>query len=395
MTTPANDHWVLPEGVEELLPGEAGRLEAVRRRVLDVFDGWGYDLVMPPMVEFLESLLTGLGQDLDLETFKVTDQLTGRLMGVRADMTPQVARIEAHYLRRRGPVRLCYLGPVLHTRSRSLGGSREPIQLGAELFGHAGPESDAEIVGLMLEALSVAGVRGAHVDLGHVGVYRELVAAQALPEPVEAALYAALRRKSRPDVDEALAAADLAESVRRRFAALSELNGDPSVLARARDILGGVSAGVDAALGNLEAIVERCAQRLPGCPLCVDLAELRGYRYHTGAVFAAYVPGQGQAVAAGGRYDNIGRSFGYARPATGFSADLRALVRLVAGGGVARPCVLAPGDHDEALLQAVARLRAAGERVVTALPGVVREQLTEGCDRRLSHRNGRWEVVPL
>jgi len=395
MTNPANDRWVLPEGVEELLPGEAGLIEGLRRRVLDVFDAWGYDLVVPPLVEFLESLLTGLGQDLDLETYKLTDQLTGRLMGVRADMTPQVARIEAHFLRRKGPVRLCYLGPVLHTRARSLGGSRAPIQLGAELFGHAGPESDTEVIALMLETLRATGVAGVHVDLGHVGVYRELVAAQQLAPAAETTIYEALRRKSRPDVDEALAELDLPESARRRFAALSEINGEPVVLDHARELLAGASSGVAAALDDLVAIVARCRRRLPDTPLCVDLAELRGYRYHTGVVFSAYVAGQGQAIAAGGRYDNIGHSFGYARPATGFSADLRVLARIANGAAQARACVLAPAGDDAALLEAVAELRGQGERVVTALSGMAPEELKEGCDRQLVHRNGRWDVIPL
>ena len=388
----ADDRWLLPEGVEEILPPEAHALEAMRRRLLDLFHGWGYEQVMPPLVEFLESLQTGLGQDLDLQTFKLTDQLSGRLMGLRADMTPQVARIEAHYLRRRGPVRLCYLGPVLRTRPGVFGASREPLQLGAELFGHPGPAADAEVIELMARALEAVGVGDLHLSLGHVGVYRALAGAAGLPAPLEASVFDALRRRSRPDLQAVIEAGGVAAPYDRLLPALLELNGGPGVIDEARAALaeGGEAAGP--ALDNLAAVVAQVGQVLPELRLYLDLADLRGYRYHTGTVFSAYAPGSGQAIAHGGRYDDIGRAFGYARPATGFSMDLRLVLRLAGTPPPLPGAILAPAELDTAGRAEVARLRAAGERVVAALPGA---EAPAGCDRRLVRRDGRWQVLPL
>lgn len=387
------DRWLLPEGIEEILPDEAQRLEPLRRRLLDQFAAWGYELVMPPLIEYLDALLTGTGHDLDLQTFKLTDQLTGRLMGVRADMTPQAARIDAHYLRREQPVRLCYVGSVLRTRPDAFAGSRELLQIGAELFGHPGPESDIEIVRLMLATLDAAGLGSVHVDLGHVGVFRGLAAETRLPENLETDLFDALQRKARARVQSLLADSGLPEASRRMFVALLDLNGGRDTLARARDELRSATRPVQDALANLEAVAT--ALERSGHTVYFDLAELRGYRYYTGVVFSALLPGQGQAIAQGGRYDGIGRAFGRARAATGFSADLRRLSRLRADAPARARSILAPeGDAGE-LLQAIAKLRAAGECVIQRLPGTPAGAGDLGCNRELVLQDGRWIVKSI
>jgi len=387
------ERWLLPDGIEEILPDEARRLETLRRRLLDLFGVWGYELVMPPLIEYLDALLTGTGRDLDLQTFKLTDQLTGRLMGVRADMTPQAARIDAHYLKRECPVRLCYVGSVLRTRPDAFAGSRELLQLGAELFGHPGPESDIEVVRLMLATLEAAGLDELHLDLGHVGVFRGLVNDARLPEALENDLFEALQRKARSKVDALLAASAIPVSLKTMLAALMDLNGGPETLARARGLLAGAPRGVLDALANLENVAT--ALQGSGPPLYFDLAELRGYRYYTGVVYSAFVPGQGQAVAQGGRYDGIGQAFGRARAATGFSTDLRRLLRLVPADGNRPGGVLAPNAEDKNLQEAIAGLRAAGERVLTRLPGTASSARELGCDRELVQQKGAWVVKPL
>jgi len=386
------DRWLLPEGIEEMLPDEARRLEALRRRLLDLLSTWGYELVMPPLIEYLDALLTGTGRDLDLQTFKLTDQLTGRMMGVRADMTPQAARIDAHYLRRDCPVRLCYTGAVLRTRPDSFAGAREVLQLGAELFGHPGPESDTEIARLMLATLQAAGLNDLHIDLGHVGVFRALAREAKLPEALENELFEAMQRKSRVDVDRLLAESKAPATIKTMLAALIDLNGGGDTLARARDVLKGAPSGVGEALANLETVAN--AVTVLKVPLYFDFAELRGYRYYTGVVFSAFIPGQGQAVARGGRYDGIGQAFGRARAATGFSTDLRRLNSLIAGSN-GQKGVLAPYGDDAGLLDEVARLRAAGERVVTQLPGSKAGAAELGCDRMLVSEKNRWTVKPV
>ncbi|MCP1675017.1 ATP phosphoribosyltransferase regulatory subunit [Natronocella acetinitrilica] len=389
-----DNRWMLPEAVDELLPPRARALELLRRRVLDVYERWGYELIMPPTIEYLDSLLTGTGRDLDLQTFKLTDQLSGRLMGVRADMTPQAARIDAHKLRRNGPVRLCYVGTVLHTRSEGPGQSRNPVQVGAELYGHAGVESDVEIIDLMLETLSVAGVNPPHLDLGHVGIFRALAEEAALGEECETRLFEALQRKARGEVAELLDTVSDADC-RARLAALTDLNGGIGVLDQAGEQLRGAGEGVRRELQHLWALASRLENRHPGMTLHFDLAELAGYQFHTGVVFAAYVPGQGRELARGGRYDDIGRVFGRARPATGFSADLKQLLQLgdAASGVSPAAGILAPWSDDPALLGEVRRLRDAGERVVLALPG---EPIPEDglYDRELVEQEGRWRLQP-
>ena len=387
------DRWLLPEGIEEILPAEAFRLEARRRGLLDLFFSWGYELVMPPAIEFLESLLTGTGRDLDLQTFKLTDQVSGRMMGVRADMTPQAARIDAHYLKRDFPVRLCYVGTVLHTRPDEFAGSRELLQVGAELFGHPGPESDIEIVGLMLAALRMAGLAQIHMDLGHVGVFRHLAAAAQLDAGVEGELFEALQRKSRPEVEALLDRCNIAADMRRCLAALVDLNGGDEVLEEARALFSHAPVQVGQALDMLQMVAASIRRDDPALPVYFDLAELRGYRYYTGAVFSAFVPGYGHAVAQGGRYDGIGRAFGRARAATGFSADLRSLSKLAPASAANGRGILAPFAGGDTLRQRMSSLRAAGERVVVRLPGTDADAAALGCDRELVERDGAWAIV--
>ncbi len=386
------DRWLLPEGIEEILPQEALHLETLRRRLLDLFGSWGYELVMPPLIEYLESLLTGTGHDLDLQTFKLTDQLSGRLMGVRADMTPQAARIDAHYLKRSVPVRLCYVGSVLHTRPDEFAGSRELLQLGAELFGHPGPESDIEILRLMLAALQAIGIANPHLDLGHVGVFRQLAADAGLDSRMESDLFDALQRKARPDVDALLASSALTAERKAMFAALTELNGGPEVLVQARARLAGAHISVMQALDNLQAVATAIGSSHPDVPLYFDLAELRGYRYYTGVVYSVFVTGHGQSVAQGGRYDGIGKAFGRERAATGFSADLRRLVKILPGSAPPRAGIHAPWSQDGVLRKEVERLRAAGERVVIGLPGAPVSADELGCDRELVLEKGVWLI---
>ncbi len=388
-----NDRWLLPEGIEELLPPEAARLESLRCRLLDMYHSWGYELVMPPLIEYLDSLLTGTGNDLDLQTFKLTDQLTGRLMGVRADMTPQVARIDAHHLKRDVPSRLCYLGTVLHTRPETLGGTRSPLQMGLELYGHAGIESDLEVLRLMIETLTIAGVENIHLDLGHVGIFRGLARQAELSEAQEAWLFDALQRKAKPEISDYLAELDISAELRGMLNSLADLNGGEEVLGEAQISLAAATSGVTTALAHLQQLAVAVREQLPQVSFHCDLAELRGYHYHTGVVFAAFVPGQGQALAVGGRYDDIGEVFGRARPATGFSTDLKTLLNVTPSPAVSVGGVFAPADANSALESKIGELRAQGERVVRALPGQQGGAAEMGCNRELVVSRGKWQLV--
>ncbi|MFV1972837.1 MAG: ATP phosphoribosyltransferase regulatory subunit [Thiohalobacterales bacterium] len=390
------DKWLLPEGIEEVLPPTAWRLECARRELLDLFSSWGYELIMPPLIEYLESLLTGTGNDLDLQTFKLTDQLTGRMLGVRADMTPQAARIDAHAHRREAPTRLCYMGTVLRTRPDGFAGSRSPLQMGAELFGHEGIESDVEILSLVLESLGLMQVSDVHVDLGHVGIYRSLAAEAGLDGRLEVALFEALQRKAVTDIREILDTSGASAEQRGRLAVLAELNGGQEILEIARTRLAGAGTAVMAALDNLKAIATAMQQRAGSTRLFFDLAELRGYGFHTGMVFAVFVPGRGQEVARGGRYDAIGKVFGRARAATGFSMDLKTLMDLSPRDpGAAAGTILAPADADPDLQAAVDRLRDTGERVVFELPGQQGDAAAQGCERVLEKQAGNWVVASV
>ena len=385
------DRWLLPDGVEEILPHQAWRIESLRRQLLDLYRSWGYELVMPPLIEFAEALLIGLGSDMDLATFKLTDQITGRTLALRADITPQTARIDAHSLRRDGITRLCYVGNVVHTRPQSLLASRTPFVAGAELYGAAGIDADAEVIALMLQALQLAGLTSVHLDLGHVGIYRALVKAAALDADAERLLFDALQRKATAEVgalvDQHVSDRQLAAQLKQ----LVHLHGDRGVLAQARHVFAGAPGEVMAALTALEQVADRVGTRLPQVTLYFDLAELRGYHYHTGLVFAAFVPGYGQAVANGGRYDDIGAVFGRARPATGFSCDLKALIGLSAQADDAPAAIAAPASGDAALWRAIEALRGAGEQVLVTLDA---GQASDRCDRELVLRDGRWQVMP-
>ena len=384
------DRWLLPDGIEELLPEQARAAESLRRQLLDLYESWGYELVIPPLVEYTESLLVGLGGDIDLQTFRVTDQLTGRLMGVRADITPQAARIDAHSLQREGVVRLCYAGSVLHTRAKGPLASRSPIQLGAECYGDASLESDLEVVSLMLETLQCAGQKQLTLDLGHVAVYREVMAQCQLPAELEQRFFDLLQRKASTELQSFFAEASLSEQQRSWMQALPRLHGDASVLAEARQVFADLPAVLQA-IDDVEAVARRVSARVSDLNCYFDLAELRGYHYHTGLVFSALAPGMGQPLASGGRYDDIGAVFGRARPATGFSVDLKALMSR-APEPEQRSAIAAPCSEDAALWDRIAELRASGEIVLVVLPG---QSVPAQCDRELSFEQGQWAINRL
>lgn len=387
--------WLLPDGVEEILPAEAHRLESLRRQILDLYESWGYQLVIPPLIEFLDSLLVGSSQDLDIHTFKITDQLSGRMMGIRADITPQAARIDAHCLHHEAPVRLCYADSVLHTKPRGLLTSRVPIRIGAELFGHAGGEADIELICLMHEMLRKADVPDSHIVLGHVGIFRTLVHESRLSPEAERNLFDAMQRKAYDEVDAVLDAQVSDDKLEAMLRELSRLSGDEAVLEEAMSVFSGAPASVQKELQDLVAVVEGVKLRVPGITLGFDLCELRGYAYHTGIVFAAYTPTYGRAVAKGGRYDHIGEVFGRKRPASGFDSDLKTLARLTLGEFRRRRAVLAPAGGDPGLLKEIARLRAAGEIVVVNLASqsVDSELARElDCDRQLVEYDGGWQL---
>lgn len=389
------DRWLLPEGVDEVLPPRAAALEQLCRDVIDLYASWGYELVIPPLIEFLDSLLTGTGSDLDIQTFKLTDQLTGRLMGLRADTTPQVARIDAHKLKRETPTRLCYLGTVVHTRPMGTGDSRCPLQVGAELYGHSGVESDAEVLCLMLETLKLVGQQQVYVDLGHMGIVRAIVAAAGLDGDQTDALFDVLQRKAAAELDELIASWQIDGDQAAALRALVDMNGDAGILKQARQTMAAGGAAVTAAIDELEQLIEIVGSRYPNVNFYIDPAELRGYHYHTGLMFAAYLQGEGVGIAYGGRYDDIGKAFGRARPATGFSVDLKRLLAMHDTAAQVTPGIAAPWSADAALQALVAELRAQGERVVVQLPGTEASAAELGCDRCIVERDGQWQIVSV
>lgn len=391
------DSWLLPEGIEEILPEEARHLECLRRRILDTFACWGYELVIPPFIDYLDSLLTGSGHDLELQTFKLTDQLSGEMLGVRSDMTPQVARIDAHNINAEWPTRLCYTGTILHTKGDPLEKTRSPMQIGAELYGHAGLESDVEVIRLMLEMLAMSGLQNVHLDLGHVGIYRALSRQAGLTDAQEAELFDVLQRKARPELQELMAGYSINDQLKTMFLKLPQLNGGRETIAKAREVLLSANGEVKEALANLEAIADKLTRNFPSLPVSFDLAELRGYHYHTGVVFAAFVPTVGHEIARGGRYDNIGAIFGRARAATGFSADLKVLSALGKASCKKNPQVLifAPYADDAALHEKIRDLRAEGLAVVQQLPGQTGTAQELGCTSVLEQDHQNWVVRPL
>ena len=419
MTDSRNERWQLPDGVDELLPEAAWRVERLRRDIVDRCRSWGFELVMPPLVEYLDSLLTGsgAGERMNRQTFKLVDQQNGRTLGVRADMTPQVARIDAHGWPSDAPNRLCYTGTVLKARADGVGGSRSPQHFGAELFGHAGVESDVEIIRLMLETVRLGGLDAEELllDLGHVGVYRALAADAALDPADEGRVFEALQRGSVPDVAARLEAAGARTPAAERLRRLCTLRGDASLVDRARDALDGAGPAVALALDEVERVVAAVTETHPDVPVLVDLAELRGFRYHTGLLFAVH-DARGATLANGGRYDRVGEAFGRARAATGFSGDLKQLAdrsaALGAGSGASdasagagtggaatadpfatSPAVHVPDPAAPGVWDEVRRLRAAGERVLCALPGDPDERAR--CDRELVRDGAGWTLRPL
>ncbi len=391
------DSWLLPEGIEEILPDEARHLESLRGKLLALFACWGYDLVDPPLIDFLDSLLTGSGHDLALQTFKLTDQLSGEMLGVRADMTPQVAKIDVHNLKHEWPTRLCYVGTILHTRGDPLEKTRSPMQIGAELYGHAGKESDEEVICLMLEMLAMTGLQNIHLDLGHVGIYRELSKQAGLSDVQESELFDVLQRKAKPELRELMANYAIDGDTKLMLMKLLDLNGGKDTISKARVILAKANDAVKQALTDLESIAEQLAQRLPQLPISFDLSELRGYHYHTGVVFSAFVPSVGREIARGGRYDNIGAIFGRSRPATGFSADLKLLSALSKQSYPIqrRELIFAPYLRDVALNEKIRDLRAQQRAVIQQLPGQVGGPEELGCTAILEQDNQNWVVRPL
>lgn len=385
------DRWILPDGIEEILPPEAGRIEHLRRLLLDEFTLWGYDQVMPPMAEYLESLLTGVGHDLDLMTYKLTDQLSGRLMGLSADSTQQVARMDAHSLPKDGTARYCYCTPLLHTRPASLQASRSPIQVGAELYGVRAVASDIEIVSLMLNVLQKTGVKNITLDLGHVAIYRAIVNQIGLPEDIEQQLYQMIRSRSLPELDTLLVQLKKDYPDIDQIAMLSRMSGDRSILVQACEHF--KADEVQQHLRRLTDIVDAVSKQFPDVRLHIDLAELRDYNYHTGLVFSAFASGYGLAVAKGGRYDATGRVFGRVRPATGFSADLKVLAGLT-GVEPEENSVFAPAVDDAELRHSIRQLRLSGQRVIQAISEHDTPE-SLGCNQQLVQQEGVWAVQSL
>ncbi|MDD4965127.1 MAG: ATP phosphoribosyltransferase regulatory subunit [Gallionella sp.] len=381
-------NWLLPEYIQDMLPDEASRVEQMRRQWLDLLRQSGYQLVAPPLLEYAESLLLDDSADMDLRTFKLVDQLSGRTLALRADITPQVARMDAHLLNRKGVARLCYAGSVLHTQPVGLTRTRELLQIGAELYGYAGLQGDIEIQQLMLASLRLLGIEDVHLDLGHVGVFRALVSHAGIDKALESALFAALQSKDSTALQALVL--DLEESTQTALLALPTLYGECSeVLARAYDILPN-TPDILAALADLAKV----SAQLQVDSLGIDLADLRGYHYHSGMVFAAYHAGSHDAIALGGRYDDLGKSFGRARPATGFSMDLRQLYRLLPPQSTSQG-ICAPFVNDPTLDSKIAQLRAVGEVVVVDLLGDPACWAELQCDRELVLHEGTWQVIAV
>lgn len=382
--------WLLPDGIQDVLPKDAIRLEALRRRLLDLYQSWGYELVFPPLVEYLESLLTGSSHDLELMTCKITDQLTGRLMGVRADITPQVARLDAHCLPHEHTARYCYSGTILTTLPQGLSTSRAPIQIGAELYGCAGVAADIEIIRLMLTTLLQAGVPQIHLDLGHVAVFRELAKAAQLSVEQESQLFDIYQRKSLPELQALGSQLPQAEW----FVALGQLSGGVQVIEQAQLAFAHAPDKVKQALADIQTIVQALQGFADNVSISVDLSELRGYHYHTGLVFAAYTAHSAAEIAKGGRYDCIGEAFGRARPATGFSADLKTLVSFVEQVAATRK-IFAPAIDDNSLQIMMTQLRYQGHIVIQALTDDRSTAQQLGCTQQLVLRQQTWQVEDL
>lgn len=386
------DRWLLPDGIEELLPAQAAQAEALRRTLLDLYAGWGYALVEPPLVEFLDSLLVNGNHDLDLQTCKVTDQLSGRLMGVRADMTPQAARIDAHGLHQPGTTRLCYAGTVLHARPATALASRTPTQIGCELYGVRGVDADCEILCLMAATATAANITGITLDIGHVAIFRGLVDMAGLSAEQETQLFDILQRKAIPELHDFVTQAVPSAPAAQLLLSLPHWRGGSAMLEKASSALAAAPASVRAALHDLQQIAATLQQRIPSIDLYFDLSELRGYHYHTGAVFSLYVAGCGEALANGGRYDDFGAAFGRARPASGFSADIRRLMQHSKTPATPAAAIWVVLDGTAQQWQAITQLRDAGDCVIT---GTADETQDPRCTRTLVADGNTYTVQAL
>ena len=384
--------WQLPDQISDILPAEAARLERLRRRLLDLYASYGYDLVQPPLIEHLESLMVDQARDLDLRTFKVVDQGSGRLLGLRADITPQAARLDAHQIQNKGVTRLCYAGSVLHAQPAGLLSSREPVQVGCELFGHDGLEADLEVQELALASLDAAGIQQVRLDLSHRGIFLALRDRDAALAACENDVLLALQSKDRVRLSQLVSgiAPDSAKALVELLDLYGPASGDHNIIARARRVLPQLPLITDA-LNRLQAVADSAMfSEHPQCVLTVDLADLRGYRYHNGVMFSIYCEGLPNAVVRGGRYDGAGRVFGRARPATGFSLELRELLEIAQQDGAASTdAVAAPWRDDPALRQAIAALRRDGKRVI-CLPDA---ECGSWAGQRLVFQSGRWVVA--
>jgi ATP phosphoribosyltransferase regulatory subunit len=392
--TKAN-RWLLPDGVDEILPPRANKLETLRREILDLYRSWGYELVITPLIEFLDSLMIIPSEELHLQTFKVVDQLSGRTMGVRADITSQVARIDAHVLQSKGPARLCYAGSTLMTKPGSMLSSRSPIKIGAELYGHSGSSSDLEVISLMLETLRCAGIANVQLALGHVGIYHSLVENLDLDEDLEQKIFTAIQRKSPKDLADLLMPIKSHPELLRMLTALPGLCGDITVLDDAEEALYKAPGSVAENIHQLRELSRQIQASYPEQSLYFDLSELRGYEYHTGVVFGAYCKGHGQSIAKGGRYDNIGAGFGRARAATGFDCDLKTLLVLSSRDFGSAEKIFAPLTDDPALHEMIRELRQQGSQVICELDRQAVTAAELGCTHEIALRDGKWQLQPL
>jgi ATP phosphoribosyltransferase regulatory subunit len=384
------NRWLLPEDIADVLPAEARKVEVLRRAILDLYQSYGYELVAPPILEFLDSLLTGTGSDLNLQTFKLVDQLSGRTLGLRADITPQVARIDAHLLNRAGVTRLCYAGTVAHARTPVGSSAREELQLGAEIYGCASWEADFEAITLLLKTLELAGLSKVYLDLSHAGILMGILDGQDLDQESIESLYNLLQSKDRPGLGQWSKC--LPTKTIEALMALTELNGPcAEVIAKAKKLLPS-HAAIDQALSDLSRLVDFSTSLSQGLELSIDLSDLRGYQYHSGVMFAAYVDKLPQPIARGGRYDHVGQAFGRPRPATGFSLDLLTLANL-SPIKVRKSVIAAPWIDDAVLSSTIAQLRNSGEVVIQVLAGGKVESAEYECDRELVKRGSAWEVI--
>ena len=383
--------WLLPEGVDEILPPRAILLEQMCRKLIDLFSSWGYEFVIPPMMEYLESLLTATGEDLDLQTYKITDQLSGRLMGIRADITPQVARIDAHLLKRNIPTRLCYLGSVLHSRTNNSGDSRSPLQLGAELFGHEGVSSDIEIVKLMLATLDAVRISNICLDVGHIGIFRSLISKSQLNSMQESEVFEIVKRKAKDELKIFYKKLKINDDSSKAMLDLIDLHGDVGILDDAIHAFDKLSPDIRKYINEVKTLTDSIIDKFD-VSINIDLPELRGYNYHTGMIYTAFVPNEGKGIAFGGRYDDIGSAFGKARPATGFSTDVKQLLELQNISEDTPDKIFAPVDDNDSLQKKITELREQGKIVIQELEGQNATAKEMNCNQTLVCENDQWVV---